>query len=206
MKKTTENLILLNIIFSICLVLATILASKLIIIWNHFVVPSAVVVYGVTFLCTDIIGELWGKEEANKTVMNGFLMQIMATILIQIAIKLPIAPFMEGFQTHFNAVLNGTMRMTLASLVAYLVSQSTDVLIFHKIKEINNDNHKWLRNNMSTIISQLLDTAIFVGIGFYGIVPNLWVMIYSQWFIKIIIALCDTPFFYYFTRKNKQIA
>lgn len=205
MKKTTENLILLNTIFSICLVLATILASKLIIIGNHFVVPSAVVVYGVTFLCTDIIGELWGKEEANKTVMNGFLMQIMATILIQIAIKLPIAPFMEGFQTHFNAVLNGAMRMTLASLVAYLVSQSTDVLIFHKIKEINNDNHKWLRNNMSTIISQLLDTAIFVGIGFYGIVPNLWVMIYSQWFIKIIIALCDTPFFYYFTRKSKQI-
>lgn len=205
MKKTTENLILLNIIFSICLVLATILASKLIIIGNHFVVPSAVVVYGVTFLCTDIIGELWGKEEANKTVMNGFIMQIMATILIQIAIKLPIAPFMEEFQSHFNAVLNGTMRMTLASLVAYLVSQSTDVLIFHKIKEINNDNHKWLRNNMSTIISQLLDTAIFVGIGFYGIVPNLWVMIYSQWFIKIIIALCDTPFFYYFTRKNKQI-
>lgn len=204
MKKTTENLIFLNVIFSICLVLATILASKLIIIGGKFILPSAVVVYGVTFLCTDIIGELWGREEANKTVWNGLLMQILATILIQLAIKLPIAPFMTEYQGIFEAVLKGTLRITLASLVAYMVSQTTDVMIFHKVKEINNGNHKWIRNNISTIISQFLDTAIFVIIGFYGNVPDLWVMIYSQWIIKVIIALCDTPFFYYFTKKNKS--
>ena len=117
MKKTTENLILLNVIFSICLVLATILASKLIIIGGKFILPSAVVVYGVTFLCTDIIGELWAKEEANKTVWNGLLMQILATVLIQLAIKLPIAPFMTEYQSIFEAVLKGTLRITLASLV-----------------------------------------------------------------------------------------
>ena len=134
MKKTTENLILLNVIFSICLVLATILASKLIIIGGKFILPSTVVVYGVTFLCTDIIGELWGKEEANKTVWNGLLMQILATILIQLAIKLPIAPFMTEYQGIFEAVLKGTLRITLASLAAYIVSQTTDVMIFHQSK------------------------------------------------------------------------
>lgn len=204
MKKTTENLILMNSTFNVCLVLATILASKLIVIGNHFIVPSAVLVYGITFLCTDVIGEIWGKEEANRTVKHGFILQIFATVLIQLAIKLQIAPFMTDFQEHFKIALSGTTRMVIASLAAYLVSQSSDVFVFHKLKEVNNGKYKWIRNNLSTISSQFLDTAIFIAIGFYGSVPDLWVMMYSQWFIKIIIALCDTPFFYYLTRKNEK--
>ncbi|WP_035500690.1 queuosine precursor transporter [Fusobacterium gonidiaformans] len=202
MKKSIENLVLLNCIFVICLVVANVISSKLVILGNHFIVPAAVVSYGITFLCTDIIGEIWGKKEANKTVKRGLLTQIIATFLILFAIKIPIAPFMSDFQEKFQAVLGGSLRMTLASLVAYIIAQTNDVFIFHKLKTLNNGKYKWVRNNVSTICSQFLDTSIFITIAFYGVVPDLFLVIYSQFFIKVIIALLDTPFFYLFTKSE----
>lgn len=199
-----NKLIMWNCLFITCLIIANVISSKLVIIGGHFVVPSAVVSYAFTFLCTDIIGEVWGKEEANKTVKRGLIFQIIATLLILGAIALPIAPFMTEFQETFKAVLGNSLRMTVASLVAYVVAQANDVYVFHKLKEINKEKHKWIRNNISTICSQFIDTSIFITVAFYGKVPNLWLMIYSQFLIKVVLALLDTPFFYYFTKRGDR--
>lgn len=195
----TDKLITLNCLFITSLIIANIIASKLVNIYG-FIVPSAVVSYAFTFLCTDIIGELYGKEEANKTVKRGLIFQVFSTILILGAIKLPVAPFMKDYQDTFKSVLSGSFRMTVASLIGYVIAQANDVFIFHKLKEINKGRHKWIRNNLSTICSQFIDTSVFITIAFYGIVPNLWVVIYSQFLVKVILALIDTPFFYFFTR------
>ena len=80
--------------------------------------------------------------------------------------------------------------------------QHCDVTIFHKFKR-KFYRQKWLRNNVSTMTSQLLNTAIFITIAFYGNVPNLAVMIASQYVVKFCMALLDTPFFYYFTKSKK---
>lgn len=124
--------------------------------------------------------------------------------MIFLAIKLPIVDFSLDFQTSFQSVLGNNIKFTLASLIAYILSQANDVFIFHKLKEKCNDKHKWLRNNVSTMTSQLIDTAIFITIGFWGTVPNIVHMIFSQYLVKFFLALLDTPFFYYFTRKNEQ--
>lgn len=202
--KKNEQLMLWNLMFVTSLIVANVISSKLVIIGGHFVVPAAVVSYAFTFLCTDIIGEIWGKEEANKTVKRGLIFQIIATIFILLAIQLPIAPFMANFQNVFKSVLGGSFRMTLASLGAYLVAQANDVFIFHKLKEITGQKHKWIRNNVSTICSQFIDTAIFITIAFYGQVPNLFLVIYSQFLVKVVLALLDTPFFYFFTKTEKE--
>ena len=202
--KKNDQLMLWNLMFVTSLIVANVISSKLVIIGGHFVVPSAVVSYAFTFLCTDIIGEIWGKEEANKTVKRGLIFQIIATIFILLAIQLPIAPFMANFQNVFKSVLGGSFRMTLASLGAYLVAQANDVFIFHKLKEITGQKHKWIRNNVSTICSQFIDTAIFITIAFYGQVPNLFLVIYSQFLVKVVLALLDTPFFYFFTKTEKE--
>lgn len=194
-----KNLIFWNCLFITCLVIANILGAKLV-AFGNFVVPSAVVAYAFTFLCTDVIGELYGKEEANETVKRGLLFQIFSTILIFGAIKLPIAPFMQEFQEIFEKVLSNSFRMTIASLIGYYIAQANDVYVFHKLKEISNGKHKWLRNNASTVCSQFIDTSVFITIAFWGVVPDLFVVIYSQFFIKMILALLDTPFFYYCTR------
>ena len=202
--KKNDQLMLWNLMFVTSLIVANVISSKLVIIGGHFVVPAAVVSYAFTFLCTDIIGEIWGKEEANKTVKRGLIFQIIATIFILLAIQLPIAPFMANFQNVFKSVLGGSFRITLASLGAYLVAQANDVFIFHKLKEITRQKHKWIRNNVSTICSQFIDTSIFITIAFYGQVPNLFVVIYSQFLVKVVLALLDTPFFYFFTKTEKE--
>ncbi len=207
MKKTINNLNVLNAMFCTLLILANILASK-VVQFGIFTIPAAVVAYPFTFLITDIIGELWGKKEANNTVKNGLICQIFALILTFCAVKLPVASFANN-QTEFVAILGGSLRVTIASLIGYLCSQSWDVWIFHKIRDkyINKHNTtaggRWIWNNGSTMTSQIIDTAIFITIAFYGVVPNIWNMIFSQYVIKFIFAICDTPIFYLLTGKAK---
>lgn len=202
MKKTEKNLMLVNSLFITSLIISNVLASKVVTVWG-FVLPAAVVAYPLTFLMTDVIGEIWGKEEANRAVKNGFICQVISLILISLAILLPVAPFADN-QAEFSSILGQSFRVVFASMAAYLVAQCNDVLIFHKLKEKYNGNHKWLRNNISTLLSQLLDTAIFITIAFIGTVPNIFTMIISQYVIKSIYALLDTPFFYLLTKERKQ--
>lgn len=202
MCKTEKNLIWLNCFFITSLLIANVVASKVVSI-GCFVLPAAVVAYPITFLCTDVIGEMWGEKEANNTVKKGFIVQIFALLLLYIAMLLPPAPFTEEFQIQFEAVLSNSARFVIASLCAYSVSQYCDVKLFHSFKKKFNGRYKWLRNNASTMTSQLIDTAIFITIAFYGTVPDLFLMIVSQYVVKFCMALIDTPFFYFFTRAKK---
>ncbi|MCR1522302.1 queuosine precursor transporter [Clostridioides difficile] len=203
MKKTERNLTLLNCIFVTSLVVSNIVAGKVIDVLG-LIVPAAVVAYPITFLCTDVIGEIWGKEEANRTVKRGILMQLFSLLLITIAIYLPSASFATEYSSNLKVVLGQNVRFVLASLTAYILAQSNDVFIFHKLKDKFRGKHKWLRNNASTMLSQLIDTSIFITIGFWGTVPSLVTMIMSQYVVKFCLALADTPFFYLLTREDRE--
>jgi len=203
MKKTKDNLMLLNAVFITSLLIANVVAGKIVLLFGVFVVPAAVVCYAITFLMTDVIGEIWGREEAQKAVKRGFITQILASLLILMARYLPVAPFAVETQNAYLILLGQNWRFVIASMTAYLISQTNDVLIFHKLKEKYKGRHKWIRNNLSTMSSQLIDTAIFITIAFAGQVPNLWIMIVSQYFIKLCLAGLDTPLFYWFTHGEK---
>ena len=194
---------LLNGIFIATLIVANIVSAKIVSFWG-LVIPAAIVAYPLTFLMTDVIGELWGKEEANRTVKLGLICQLLSLVLIGVAILLPVAPFADN-QAEFQSIMGQSFRVVGASLVAYMVAQFNDVFIFHKLKEKTQGKHKWLRNNLSTMTSQLIDTAIFITIAFIGTVPNILVMILSQYLIKFIYAVLDTPFFYLLTRERNKI-
>lgn len=202
MRKTQQNLMLLNGLFVATLIVANIVSAKVVSFWG-LVIPAAIVAYPLTFLMTDVIGEIWGKEEANRTVKLGLICQLLSLVLIGLSIALPVAPFANN-QAEFQSIMGQSFRVVGASLVAYMVAQFNDVFIFHKLKEKTQGKHKWLRNNLSTMTSQLIDTAIFITIAFIGTVPNIWVMICSQYLIKFIYALLDTPFFYLLTRESKS--
>lgn len=202
MEKTNKNLLILNGIFITSLLIANVVSAK-IVTFGGLVIPAAIVAYPLTFLMTDVIGEIWGKEQANETVKLGFICQLISLILIGLAIVLPVAPFADN-QAEFKGIMAQSFRVVAASLVAYYCSQSWDVWVFHKIREKGTGN-KWLRNNLSTMTSQIIDTAIFITIAFIGTVPNIWVMIGSQYLIKCIYALLDTVPFYYLTRGSEII-
>lgn len=208
MKKTEKNLMLVNAIFLTSLLVANVVSSKIVSFWG-LTVPAAIVAYPLTFLMTDVIGEMWGKEEANKTVKLGFICQMVSLALIGGAILLPVAPFADN-QAQFVAILGSSFRVVFASMVGYLVSQSWDVWIFHKVRNWYIKKHgstkggRWIWNNASTMTSQIIDTAIFITIAFAGVVPNIWSMILSQYLVKFVYALLDTPFFYLLTNKKRS--
>lgn len=203
MRKTAGNLILLNCMFVVAVAIANILGAKVVKI-GIFQVTGAVVVYAFSFLATDVIGEIWGKEEANAAVRRGIYAQIFTMLAIMLAINLRPAPYMTEFSEIFAKALGMNVRMVIAGLCGYVCSQYCDVIIFHKFKDIHGDSKKYIRNNASTITSQLVDTAVFITVAFYGVVPNLFSLIATQYGFKVILALLDTPIFYYLTRQSKR--
>jgi queuosine precursor transporter len=175
------------------LVIAAVLAAKIIVV-GPFVVPAGVLAYSITFVCTDVVTELHGRARARQVVLAGLAALLAALLLIRIALAWPAAPFWEN-GAAFESVLSSSSRIAVASIVAYLVSQFTDVYLFAWIGARTGGRHLWLRNNAATMLSQLLDSAIFVSIAFAGAFPLLPVIL-GQWAVKLGIALLDTPVVY----------
>ena len=183
------------IAFMVTLVLAAAILANKLVVFGPFYVPAGIIVASATFLLTDILSELWGKEEASRAVWVGFLALIGFTLAAAAAVYWPAAPFALDRAEAFDAILGQTPRIALASIVAYLFSQHHDVWAFHFWKALCNDRHLWLRNNASTIVSQLIDSCLFMTIAFYGTMP-IGTMIFDMWIVKVIIAVLDTPFLY----------
>jgi len=184
-------------IFASLAVLSNLIAFKLV-SFGPLVVPAAVIAYSTTFLITDILGEFYGKKMALKAVYSALIANVLMILIILIALSWPPAPFMEESQLEaFNSVFGFAPRVIIASLVAFIVSQHHDVIAFHFWKRKTEGRHLWLRNNASTMVSQLIDTVLFITIAFYGL-PGvaLTSMIVGQYLVKLLIALLDTPFIY----------
>ena len=183
----------LTALFAGSLVISAVLAAKLIAI-GPLVVPAGVLAYSLTFACTDIIAEIYGRERARQVVLAGLVALVAALALIQLALVWPAVPFWSHGEA-FESVLGTTARIVIASIVAYLVSQHLDITIFSWLRERTGGRFLWLRNNGSTMVSQLLDSTIFITIAFAGIFP-LTELIFGQWTVKLIIAALDTPLVY----------
>ncbi|MET4692376.1 queuosine precursor transporter [Endozoicomonas lisbonensis] len=186
------RMIVFSLFFS-GMAIAAVLAAKIINIAG-FAVPAGVLAYAITFACTDIIGEVYGEKVARKMVLAGFVAMISVTLLIQLAIVWPAAYFWQG-QEVFEQVLGSSPRIIIASMAAYISSQYLDITIFSRLKKATNGKHLWLRNNASTFSSQLIDSAVFVTVAFYGVFP-IGEMIIGQWIVKMLIAAIDTPVVY----------
>jgi len=186
-------------VFATLTVVANLVCRKLVIVRN-FIVPAGVIVYSSTFLVTDIISEVYGKEKGKRAVICGLLANIVMLISVLIVLMWTPADIPGNLEVAkaFRTVFSLTPRIVFASIVAYFISQMHDVYAFHFWKTKTHGKHLWLRNNASTIVSQAIDTTVFITLAFYGVVPNevLFGMILGQYIIKVVIALLDTPFMY----------
>lgn len=221
MKKTNSNLIGINMVFVVALVISNVVTAKLFatginLFGTALTLPGAALCYAITFLATDVIGEIWGKKEANRTVRWGFVGQVLATLLIILTQYLPAAD--PEAQTAYERLLGQNWIFVIGSMVAYFASQSWDVFFFHKIRDKfiakhgSTDGGRWIWNNASTMTSQIIDTVLFIGISFgigFGwffdraMWPSLFAMMLGQYALKFILAALDTPFFYLLTRRKE---
>jgi len=194
MSKEEKLFLLLGGSFITLLVVSNIIASKVIAI-GELIGPAAVLCYALTFAISDTIAEVWGKERTKYIVKLGFFAAVISALMIKLAIVMPSAPFWQG-QKEYELILGSNIRMVIASMLAYLISQYHDVWAFHFWKSKTKGKHLWIRNNLSTATSQLIDTLIFIVIAFYGTGAPLLPMILGQYAIKLIIAAFDTPIVY----------
>lgn len=169
------------------------------------------ILYAGGFLVTDILAENYGKKSAKKAVYLGFFSLIAMTLIMQIAISFIPSNIEEGIIT-FNGVkriFDFMPRIAVASLISYLISQTHDIWAYEFWREkYSAPKHIWIRNNASTMVSQLIDNAVFVTIAFYGVYPKevLIEIFLTTYLMKFIVAVCDTPFVYiahYLKKYNK---
>lgn len=153
--------------------------------------------YSLSFTMTDVVSEIWGKERAKRLVTAGLFAMVIIYIFIFIAIILPPASFWK-LQKEYTQIFTTSMRVLLAGFIAYITAQYHDVWLFALLKKLTKGKYLWFRNNVSTIISQLIDTTIIGVIGFYGAIPisGLLLLILGWWLVKTLIALIDTPIVY----------
>lgn len=153
------------------------------------------VIYGTTFLVTDILGEKYGAKDARRAVYVGFSAMVIFTVFTQI--NLLYIPNEADFASEaMSTLFSITPRLCIASMMAYLFSNLLDTYFFEKLRL----KYKalWIRNNFSTLCSQFIDTVIFTTIAFVGIFPVKMVfeLFVTTYLIKILISVCDTPFLY----------
>ncbi len=178
----------------ISIIISNIQSVKLIEIFG-FTTVLGNIAYSNIYLATDILNERYGKKAANKSVLFGFLSMFIFTGLMMLSLVF-IPSVYDSSQDSLSYIFMVVPRICAASLLAFLSSQFLDVFIYNKLKK--RFNKMWLSNNGGTLISQIVDTIIFVTIGFVGTVPvnELISMGLTMYFLKAIIALCDTGFLY----------
>jgi uncharacterized integral membrane protein (TIGR00697 family) len=166
--------------------------------------PIGVLPYPITFLCTDFISEIYGEKRANAIVWVGLMLNAWVLLIIYIGDILPPNDISLPGEGHyvFDQMKGLTYAATVASMAAYLTAQFIDVKIFHMIKHLTKGKHLWLRNNVSTLVSQLVDSFVVTMVVYYtsdayaGKGHMLINIIFSIYFIKLIVAILDTIPFY----------
>jgi len=184
-----------------------------------FIVFVGVLPYPITFLCTDFISELYGKRRANVVVWVGLVLNLWVLFILWLGGVLPphtelgsdgLPDVLHPDRTYFQ-IRQWTNMATLASMIAYLTAQLVDVQIFHFIKKLTRGKALWLRNNGSTLTSQMVDSIAVILITYFftnaiSITPGetvfhgLVILILSNYVFKMTAALVDTIPFYFGTR------
>ena len=212
MKKnelSNSLFLLLSAIFVASLVTCNLIANKFVSIdlgFKTFIVSAGILPYPITFLVTDILSEIFGKKKANLVVFSGFIASVIVLLFLWIGSVFNAIPGSLIDNSTYNLVFQNAWRVILASMVAYLFAQFIDVRMFHFWKKLTNGRHLWLRNNFSTIGSQLVDTTLVVSILFIGVWEPTQIIqaIVDGFLFKILVALIDTPLFYLFSGLLRQ--
>lgn len=183
--------------FAGSLVLAIMIAGKLGVIpfFEDYSLSASVFVYSATFIFTDVLAEIYGKKAARNAVFSGLLLYPLLYLTINFAIEWEPHMLWAENQDAFATTMGTGLRIIIASICGFSASQLHDIWAFHFWKEKTNGKYLWLRNNASTMVSQLIDTVVFYTIAFYGIFPIFKIIIFT-YIVKLIIAAIDTPVVY----------
>lgn len=169
-----------------------------------FVVSIGLLPFPVTFLITDLVNEFYGKKAARFLTLVGLAMALLTFFLVFVAVAIPGAAFTEEASWNgttpaaFRNVFGGSQRILAASMVAYLVSQLTDIAVFHAIRKITRERFLFLRATGSTAVSQLVDTVVIQTLAWWGLlsIERIASIVVTSYLVKLAVAVGLTPLIY----------
>ena len=192
---------LLSALFISALVVCNLIASKFITLdlgFATFEISAGVLPYPVTFLITDLLSEFYGRRVTQRVVLSGFVALLFTLGVLYMGGAFPALENSPVSDSAYAQVFGNSPRVIFASMAAYLLAQLVDVRLYHFWKRLTQGRMLWLRNNFSTILSQLADTTLVVGILFIGDASWGFIggLILHGWLFKVIAAALDTPIIY----------
>ncbi len=190
------------------LVMTNAIAGKFFLLFGY-PLSAGIMAYPITFLITDLISEIYGLKKANLLVKAGFLVSVFVTLIVILANRALIYDRSPVDQESFHMVFGLMPGIVFGSMLAYLSAQFFDVRVFEFWRKLTKGKYLWIRNNASTMLSQMLDTVVVVTVALYlwplldansKTVPIDWLLwkkiVIGQYLFKAALALLDTPFFY----------
>lgn len=200
-EKSKKIYLYLAATFIAALVVCNLIANKFITIdlgFKTFVISAGVLPYPITFLITDILSEIYGKKKTARIVWAGLGASLFVLGVLLLAQQFTAIAGSPVDDETFNKVFGNSWRVIFASMTAYLCAQLIDVRIYHFWKEKTAGKHLWLRNNFSTVFSQLVDTTLVVCVLFLGVRSHSEIIqfILDGWLFKMLCAFIDTPLLY----------
>lgn len=200
-ERARSVYLLLAALFITALVVCNLIANKFVEVdlgFKTFILSAGVLPYPITFLITDILSEVYGQRRTNQVVLAGFAASVFVLFVLWLGHLFPAIPESPVKDESYDQVFQNSFRVIMASMLAYLTAQFVDVRMFHFWKKLTRNKHLWIRNNFSTVVSQLLDTVlvvtvIFIGRAAWGQIGD---MVLDGWLFKVLCALGDTAIIY----------
>lgn len=163
-----EMYAILTGIATTCLIISNILAFKTFTLLD-IVLPCAVIIFPIVYIVDDVLAEMYGFQKARKVIYLGFIMNLVAVILYNIAIMLPAPTFFTGAEA-FKLVLSNSLRVLTASFTAYFFGSLLNAYVMVYLKK-KAEKYLFARCILSTLLGEGLDAILFITIAFYGTMP-----------------------------------
>ena len=194
MKKISTTQFYLTLVFAICMLVSNILTAKTVQITENIVFTSALIVFPITYILSDVFSEVYGYKWSRTTCYIGFLTQLFAVLCFRAAIMLPY-PFYWENQGAMELILGSTFRICIASLVAYFLGDLANDVVFQKMKEKDKEKRFYLRAILSSYVGNLLDSTVFLILAFFGDMPmsDIVIMIFTEASVKSIYETVMLP-------------
>lgn len=194
MKNQVSVIFMMSgILFTTCLLLANIMAVKIIQI-GPWAAPAGVLIFPVAYILNDVIAEVWGYKKARLIIWSGFAMNLLMVLFFSLTIAMPSAVFWSE-QNNFAKIIGSTPRIVFASITAYLVGSFLNAFIMSRMKILSNGKNFGLRAIISTIAGESADSFIFISVAFAGLfsAKALLIMIATQALLKTIYEIIVLP-------------
>lgn len=204
-QKVSVVFFIAGILFASCMLIANILAAKIIIIgpWSA---PAGVLIFPIAYILNDLIVEVWGYAKARLIIWSGFGVNLLAAIFYALTIAIPSPAFYQG-QEAFQTILGSSVRLVCASFIAYLSGSFLNAFAMSKIKVLTKGKKFSFRAILSTLIGEGADSILFIGIGFAGIFPLgiIIKMMITQALLKTVYEIIVLPVTIFTVKRIKKI-